>query len=702
MAMLSFGKLALWAELDPRKWPGLLGHSIVKGLFQGNTREFADNLEEVGVDDLKSFDELIYDADSSQHNALLDVLSGRTLVINGPPGTGKSQTITNIIASSLVAGKSALFVAEKLAALEVVKSRLEEAGLGDFCLELHSHKTQKKKLLEDIDTRMKGKYRVPPDLPSKRKSLLDKRETLRRYVETLNMVVGNELEKTVFEILWAVDRRRGELGELARHAERITLPFAVSVRSEQLEKLRTVVDGLSRHYIHIQTFGPAHPWFGFHPTTHPAGLQLEVKSLLENQSSLARDLQARIDALCGKLEMSAPAASRCRFWVDVVSGISHVGPPPSGVAGGLIVTLFAPGQTSPVQAVLDELARRIEHVRALEARFRDKLVAGARVTDEVVSSIHVHLNNLEQLGLTDRRLVQLRELPHTLRAEARELGEVLDGLQEVVEIAGFQFEGSLRDLRHVRDAVNIARIAPTDLLAYRSRSFETPGIAAQLAQAKKQAFDLRQLRTRLAESLYLDQEPDRRTLQQAISALREGDGILQWFNGAWRKARKLHLSVSISKERKSAKERAEDVSEFARLLAGEKAFDESAEYAAAFGQLFSGVATEWAKIEQLATWYHVSQQILMETDVPAPSLDLTAIPAARLGQLKARAQLLETKLESLDRSRAGIVRSLGERPLVDPTTRRQKNWKVVVKILRTLSKTQSTASVSWRILSARR
>ena len=161
MAMLSFGKLALWAELDPQKWPGLLQHPIVKDLFQGNTREFADSLEDASVDDLKDCDELIYDADSSQHNALRNVLSGKTLVINGPPGTGKSQTITNIIASSLVSGKSVLFVAEKLAALEIVKSRLEEAGLGDFCLELHSHKTQKKKLLADIDVRMKGDARVP-------------------------------------------------------------------------------------------------------------------------------------------------------------------------------------------------------------------------------------------------------------------------------------------------------------------------------------------------------------------------------------------------------------------------------------------------------------------------------------------------------------------------------------------------------------
>jgi ABC-type transport system involved in cytochrome bd biosynthesis fused ATPase/permease subunit len=59
---------------------------------------------------------LIYDADSSQHSAMIDVLAGKNLAIHGPPGTGKSQTITNIIGAALAAGKSVLFVAEKLAA----------------------------------------------------------------------------------------------------------------------------------------------------------------------------------------------------------------------------------------------------------------------------------------------------------------------------------------------------------------------------------------------------------------------------------------------------------------------------------------------------------------------------------------------------------------------------------------------------------
>ena len=76
--------------------------------------------------------------------AVASALTGRSFVLQGPPGTGKSQTITNLIAAELARGKTVLFVAKKMAALEVVKRRLNGVGLGDFCLELHSHKSNKK------------------------------------------------------------------------------------------------------------------------------------------------------------------------------------------------------------------------------------------------------------------------------------------------------------------------------------------------------------------------------------------------------------------------------------------------------------------------------------------------------------------------------------------------------------------------------
>lgn len=92
----------------------------------------------------------VVDADSSQIEAIEMAKSGKSFVLQGPPGTGKSQTITNIIAECLSDGKKVLFVSEKRAALNVVYEKLRNAGLSEFCLELHSHKANKKDVISDI------------------------------------------------------------------------------------------------------------------------------------------------------------------------------------------------------------------------------------------------------------------------------------------------------------------------------------------------------------------------------------------------------------------------------------------------------------------------------------------------------------------------------------------------------------------------
>lgn len=92
----------------------------------------------------------VTNADSSQLRAILAVSRNHDLVLEGPPGTGKSQTITNLIAQALSEHKTVLFVAEKMAALEVVYRRLVEAGLGEFCLELHSTKANKRAVMREL------------------------------------------------------------------------------------------------------------------------------------------------------------------------------------------------------------------------------------------------------------------------------------------------------------------------------------------------------------------------------------------------------------------------------------------------------------------------------------------------------------------------------------------------------------------------
>ncbi|WP_143307389.1 DUF3320 domain-containing protein [Chitinophaga vietnamensis] len=156
LGFFSFGKFMIYNDLDAAKWKE--GHTpdehpVIQCLFGGGFQDDRPPIpEDAFIDTETQAGELfqVVDADSSQIMAMLAVQEGRNLVIQGPPGTGKSQTITNVIADAIGRGKKVLFVAEKMAALEVVKRRLDNIHLGEACLELHSHKANKKELHQEL------------------------------------------------------------------------------------------------------------------------------------------------------------------------------------------------------------------------------------------------------------------------------------------------------------------------------------------------------------------------------------------------------------------------------------------------------------------------------------------------------------------------------------------------------------------------
>lgn len=150
ISIFDFNRFVIWNDLRNNR-EKMSQHplisSLVSGLLNEHLMEDADVVEE----DLPSSEvALPISADSSQLAAIKDAAAGTSFVLHGPPGTGKSQTITNIISNALFHGKRVLFVAEKMAALEVVQKRLASIGLAPFCLELHSNKTKKSLVMEQL------------------------------------------------------------------------------------------------------------------------------------------------------------------------------------------------------------------------------------------------------------------------------------------------------------------------------------------------------------------------------------------------------------------------------------------------------------------------------------------------------------------------------------------------------------------------
>jgi len=254
----SFAKFLMFRDLDPENWPPgspLTSQAAIQALlgdgFRADPPIIADdaNLDEV----LEPRDLIhILDADSSQTVAIEEVKRGRSLVIQGPPGTGKSQTIANMIAGAVRAGKRVLFVAEKTAALHVVKQRLDRADLGALCLELHSHKSNKLAVLEELRRTLELAPPVAMNVAENADALQRERERLNSYVAAVHT-----------PLLAAQTTAFAAMGELVRLAAQgfqaiaVPLPNAagwgradLAQRLRVLEELAPVVEHVGVPAVH--------------------------------------------------------------------------------------------------------------------------------------------------------------------------------------------------------------------------------------------------------------------------------------------------------------------------------------------------------------------------------------------------------------------------------------------------------------------
>ncbi|MDE0081455.1 MAG: DUF3320 domain-containing protein [Gammaproteobacteria bacterium] len=196
LAFFSFSKFLIYKDLDPDQWPEdeqpgnhpVLGALLGRGGFRAGPPPIGDGEKVDGHPRAVSLRPVV-DADSSQTLAVVDAMAGRNLVIQGPPGTGKSQTITNLVGEALAGGKTVLFVAEKMAALEVVKRRLDTIHLGDTCLELHSHNTNKRAVLDELKRTLElGRPKAPAAVHHEILRL--RRRQLNEYARAVNSPVA--------------------------------------------------------------------------------------------------------------------------------------------------------------------------------------------------------------------------------------------------------------------------------------------------------------------------------------------------------------------------------------------------------------------------------------------------------------------------------------------------------------------------------
>lgn len=678
LSLLSFGKLLMYLDLDPKTWQAgtaISGHPIVKELFEGKKSEEISHAEEYPIDDpdLKpEVPNLVVDADSSQHSALINALRGQNLVIEGPPGTGKSQTITNLIAAALVKGKTVLFVSEKLAALEVVRRRLDTCGLGTFCLELHSHKTKKDSLLSDLERRIKAhkSFRDPRELDQHFAVVDDKKKQLTKYANLINRQI-DPLQKSVFEIVWARDQAFEALQCDRDLVHKVMLPVAMGYSRGDFASAERFLEVYARHLTTIQEVCDdlsRHPWAWIRRPLHFA----EEERLLDLTTGLS-------DHLRSIAECSERLESDAFLPLDkTLAGLSKSGELlailPSGV-DSIQLHLLEPCRDSRVRAALESFTATIEDANAALQAIQEATLDGGKgllaIGDD--RAIEEATEELARWGYEQSSMADIHKALESSREVERELADSQRVFQEVVTRMDCDIAYSARSVELVLEAVKIIEDAPFDLLHLRKPGFKEDG-ADQLLRAASETAD-----SLLKEQGELEKEFD---VGRAISDFRADELILQsrvleesnlWqrlLGSSYRSAKAVYRRLAITQSKLSRDDMSKGLRRLAKHLERRKQFEGTSTLSAMLGGDFQGLQTKWPGLVSVATWYSDVAVRLPDHYTEASGFRQLLFDARldRLKSIKVALGNMNVQLSDLRKAREGLGATIARLQFANPPT----------------------------------
>jgi hypothetical protein len=597
IAFFSFTKLRMYEDLDPASWPeenSLENNELIQAILEGTDR--GDDMPRYGEVEVHDEHEiahripLVIEADSSQHTAILKVIEGKHTVIEGPPGTGKSQTITNIIATAIAAGKTVLFVSEKQAALNVVWSNLNSIGLSDFCLELHSSKARKDEVHRSIEQRYRKKFPLPQGLSAVKSDWNASVTELLEYVRKCSQV-GGPREAPLYSYFGKV----------------------VALREQSLPSLRSsfknippnkaafdlIKDFLSRFAAHItnpEAFAD-HPWRGFKATNVLPGDDPEIIALFDSLSD-------HITAL-GELEMEFSKVTRIEQPLSITLIRSF--------KDGLLNNIFQSAEAVDWDLITQFHDSSTAGIVAESINRRDKYHATLRFALRVLTEIAaVNPSEPEWILQTTRDLESKSCSKFTTAEIAQllpyfgELGSILDELlRAIIELkdVGVGTAHSVEEIRRMVPKISVCGSAPATASQNIGPANVLPGSLEALIEARTIAEKILEKRAELSLEIAINDIPDPSEIRELKTTLRATGGkIFSLFNGDYRRAKKKTLRFLKTSKLFKMPGVVELLEKLHLSVEEEQSFKDNVHCKCALGSRFSGTGTNWQELETVSRW----------------------------------------------------------------------------------------------------
>lgn len=660
LCMLSFTNMLLLRDIDPAKWSSsgsknsLSDHPIVKLVLQGES-----DVNEIQSDDSVGLYEynvekpenasipLIYDADSSQHSAIIDVIKhNKNLVIQGPPGTGKSQTITNLIAACIASGKKVLFVAEKLVALEVVKNRLSHAGLGNFVLELHSNKSSKKKVLDEISDRLTFTRAVPRTLPSLLENLEEKRRNLQDYVDKINTRVNNSLGLTVQQVIWRAEkyRKSGDVDLVL--VNNYIVPDAESITETELSKKIDALKHLGSNYDRIKSFSDGSPFWGFYPESVVPGMEIQLLNLLQGSADWASQLVSDSKKLSEILEDDVRGFSFQSGNTQAIILDGLLANTDSELPLDLIPVYFEEDPKGAVgHAFIKKFKEAITRYKSEEANIQNVLLDEISVNNHVVGEYANLIARINDIAIDVDSISGLEKTVTHLDAEIQVLKDNVDAISSFCSKYGIRYWQSVSQLNTLESCLVAITKAPLDslhLLSDKLISDDAVNILRELIAIRKEVEDTE---SDISQVIYLDMLPSPSEIKSAALTMRQGDAWYRIFQKDWRQAISLHKKILISKVKMSSDERLKHLHQLIKWNELKEKYDNHSAWSGLVDKTKIKSIDDLKKYLELASWSSLVSGLLDE--VQSKIVDLSNFTKT---EALANNQLLSETIQSLGKT----------------------------------------------------
>jgi very-short-patch-repair endonuclease len=634
LCRFSFQKLVMYDDLR-RNEAAVLAHPILQ-VIGGTGERLLEPSGLVGADQLddrvRPHDMLeILDADSSQQEAIVAAKAGASFVLQGPPGTGKSQTIANIIAECLGQGKRVLFVSEKMAALDVVRQRLSAAGLGEYCLDLHDPRKDKKTFIGELREAL---HAAESPERSARNDWQHPADMLERQRTELNRFV-RELHVPRFALGISAFRALGELVRLDGTPDRdLAIAHIETMTQADLQAIQQVLKELAGSHEVLDDI-KGYPWADTKATEYSLELEANIKdhfgriiSALDRYEGAVARLREGVGD--GTDALTFEAAEHVRSWIER----ALAGPRPQRHWLGT-------GEASRILPVARDLAGRCErywtHRAQLDPRY-DRTVLDldlASLQRALTDGAQETMSALKMPDPQESVLVRRDEIATHLGAARSILSELMPIASTIAEMLGLPAPTTANAAGEVLRWAEWVLATPNPPREWLDPARFT-ALRAGVNDADERYGEVARLRARI-DSLY-DTSYFAIDLPGFAARYRQRyQSLLRYLNLQYHQDARRLRSLLKPGQNRSAAQIETDLHDGVKLVQEDTWLREHrVEHAQLLGHYFDGERTDWIPVRSALVWASELSGLLAGDELSDEVVRLVTGPARGLAALRSR------------------------------------------------------------------